>query len=157
MDDEINEAFGELGYDLPATEPEEEKPAPKWVFYLIFLAIGAIIGYFGGVYHAQISAEDFESPYRQQIAQIEMLNNQLEICETTKYNEMILRQTEINLTAMCWYDLELCNYKTAVLLGYNITKPSIVKQLEKDQKEFRELSERYDELERKLGIEERRL
>ena len=138
--------------DQLALKQEKDKEIPPFIKLFMVFAAGLLIGYGYSSYEHSLKDADNMVLLNDCSSKINALQMQYKSCETGKLNEIALRNIEINLTSQCWSDLNLANYEISVLKGYNFTKPALVKQLDKDRKEFEELSTRYYELEKKLGV-----
>jgi len=148
----VNEDFNDEILSDNQIEDDDKKEIPVTVKLLGVLLAGLLIGYGYAYYEHTLNDADYMVSMNDCSSKINALQFQLSDCKQTKDAELLMRKTEINLTAMCWSDLELANYEISVLKGYNFTKPALIKQLDKDKEEFKGLSERYLELEKKLGI-----
>lgn len=157
MEDEDMD-FGYKVEDLEECIPEREEVAerrklPLWVYFVLYFALGWFLMYYYSYYHFTLEEADYLMSINDLQSKVNALGTEISICHNTLGVENAFRLHEINITAECWDDLELCQYNNAVILGYNITKPGIIRELERDKKDFKELSDRYHELEKRLGIE----
>jgi len=154
---EIEESFVDEDFADPLNlevdqEVKKDYNMPSRIQILGGLIIGVLIGYGIGYYENSLKEAGNLILLNDCGSKINAQQFLIQNCEDSKNFENMLRKQEINLTAMCWSDLTLANYENSVLKGYNFTKPALVKQLDKDRADFKELNERYYQLEKKLGL-----
>jgi len=148
VDDDFNDS-SELELDQ---EDEKDDKTPVRIQIVAGLLIGVLIGYGVGYYENSLKEAENLILLNDCSSKINAQQFLVSNCENTRAVELNIRQNELNLTSKCWSDLTLANYEISVLKGYNFTKPALIKQLDKDREDFKELNERYYELEKKLGL-----
>jgi len=152
---EIDESFVENDFEDPVYLGEiekTEKGKPIHIYFALMIIGAILIGYGYGYYENSIKEAENLVLLNDCSSKINAQQFIIQNLEDSRNTEILLRQKEINLTSKCWSDLTLAQYEISVLKGYNFTKPSLIKQLDQDRKDFKELNERYYELENKLGM-----
>lgn len=142
--------------DLPEkTELDPILPTPNKKDRKTPLIVGLLILFisFAGFYFLQEQEEtENQTLIDQQTGEISHLNN-----EVGRLKELVIilsldNKKELNITASCWHSLEICNYERALIMGYNHTKPALIKQIDADKVAIAELIKRANELEQRLKV-----